>query len=158
MSECKTCSVFGHRKINITKEIEEKLYFIFEELIKNGCEIFYFGGFGEFDELCHEVITKLKETYTQIKRIYCLSDRRHLKLSKRPCWLKNEDYEEFIYIDLDFDWWYQRLYYRNCAIIDKSDVVIFYVEKREDSGAYKAYKHANRKKKTIFNIYENVYR
>ena len=61
---------------------------------------------------------------------------------KRPVWLKQENYEDFIYLDLDFDWWYKRIYYRNCAMIDRSDIVVFYVEPKENSGAYKAYKYA----------------
>ena len=151
-----TCSVFGHSKIEITKELENKLFATFEDLIKQGCEYFYFGGFSMFDELCHKIISELKLTYSQIKRIFCLSDPRHKRISKRPKWLKDEDYEEFIYLDLDFDWWYQRIYYRNCAMIDKSDIIIFYVEERENSGAYKAFKYAKRKKKELINLFENT--
>ena len=152
MNNISTCSVFGHSEIEITKELEGKLIATFEDLIKQGCKYFYFGGFSEFDDLCHKVISKLKITYPHIQRIFCLSDPRHQRISKRPKWLKDEDYEEFIYLDLDFDWWYQRIYYRNCAMIDRSDIVVFYVEERENSGAYKAYKYAKQKKKTIINI------
>ena len=59
----------------------------------------------------------------------------------------NEDFEEFKYLDLDFDWWYQRICYRNCAMVDRSDIVVFYVEPRENSGAYKVYTYAKQKKK-----------
>ena len=150
------CSVFGHSEIDITKELEDKLITTFEDLIKQGCKYFYFGGFGEFDDLCHKVISKLKITYPQIQRIFCLSDPRHQRISKRPKWLKDEDYEEFIYLDLDFDYWYQRIYYRNCAMIDRSDIIVFYVEERENSGAYKAYKYAKQKKKSIVNILNTI--
>lgn len=152
MNSISTCSVFGHSKIEITKQLEDKLIAIFEDLIKQGCKYFYFGGFGEFDDLCHKIISELKTTYPHIQRIFCLSDPRHQRISKRPKWLKDDDYEEFIYLDLDFDWWYQRIYYRNLAMIDRSDIVVFYVEQRENSGAYKAYKYAKQKKKTIINI------
>lgn len=87
-----------------------------------------------------------------IKRIYCLSDPRHQRVSKRPKWLKDENYEEFIYLDLSFDWWYQRIYYRNCEMIDQSDYVVFYVKHTENSGAYKAFQYAKRKKKNIFQL------
>ena len=153
MNNLSTCSIFGHSKIKITKELEEKLTATFGNLIKQGCKYFYFGGFGEFDELCHKVVSELKDKYPHIQRIYCLSDPRHLQRNKRPKWLRNEDYEEFIYLDLEFDWWYQRIYYRNCAMIDRSDIIIFYVEEREQSGAYKAYKYAKKKKKNIINLY-----
>lgn len=148
-----TCSVFGHSTILITKELKNKLFETFENLIKQGCKNFYFGGLGEFDELCYKIVSELKLTYKHIKRIFCLSDSRHLRISKRPKWLKPEDYEEFVYLNLQFDWWYKRIYYRNCAMIDKSDIVIFYVEERENSGAYKAFKYAKRIKKEIINLY-----
>ena len=148
----KICSVFGHSKIEITNDLENKLFETFKELINKGYEYFYFGGFGMFDDLCHKVVSQLKSEHTEIKRIFCLSDPRHLRINKRPKWLKSEDYEDFIYLDLDFDWWYQRIYYRNCAIIDKSDIIIFYVEERENSGAYKAYKYVKQKKKQIINL------
>ena len=150
----KNCSVFGHRTIETTSELENRLYLIFEDLIKNGCKNFYFGGFGMFDELCHKIISNLKEKNNHIKRIFCLSDPRHLRLNKRPKYLRVEDYEDFIYLELDFDWWYKRIYYRNCAIIDKSDIVVFYVEKKENSGAYKTYKYAVKKKKNFINLLE----
>lgn len=152
----KTCSVFGHSTIEITKELEGKLFETIEDLIKQGCECFYFGGFGMFDELCHKVVSKLKETYNHIKRIFCLSDPRHLRINKRPKWLSRDDYEEFVYLDLEFDWWYTRIYYRNCVMIDKSDIILFFVEKRENSGAYKAFKYAKRIKKEIINLYDKM--
>ena len=97
MNNLSTCSIFGHSKINITKELEEKLTATFENLIKQGCKYFYFGGFGEFDDLCHKVVSALRVKYPHIQRIYCLSDPKHLQRNKRPKWLRNEDYEE-IYV------------------------------------------------------------
>lgn len=151
----KSCSVFGHSKIEITKELENKLIATFENLIKQGCKYFYFGGFGEFDDLCYKVISKLKNKYPQVRRIFCLYNPQHEKISKRPDWLKHEEYEEYIYFDLNFDYWYTRIYYRNVEIVNHSDFVIFYVEERENSGAYKIYKYAKQKKKNIINLLNN---
>lgn len=85
-------------------------------------------------------------------RIYCLSDPRHLRSSKRPKWLKDEDYEEFVYLDMKFDYWFFRIYYRNCEIIDKSDYIVFYVINKENSGSYKAMQHAKKKKRRFINF------
>ena len=149
----KSCSVFGHSKIKITKELENYLKSTFKMLItQENVKYFYFGGFGEFDDLCHSIITELKNEYPEVYRIFCLSDPRHQRLSKRPKWLKDEDYEEITYLDLNFDYWYSRIYYRNCEIIDRSDFVIFYVNHTEQSGAYKALQYAKRKKKQIINV------
>lgn len=153
----KSCSVFGHSKIKITKELENNLKSTFKMLItQENVKYFYFGGFGEFDDLCHSIITELKNEHPEIYRIFCLSDPRHQRLSKRPKWLKDEDYEEITYLDLNFDYWYTRIYYRNCEIIDRSDFVVFYVNHTEQSGAYKALQYAKRKKKQIINVCTNL--
>lgn len=60
----KSCSVFGHSKIVITNSLKEKLYLTFENLIRQeNVGYFYFGGFGEFDDLCWQIVTSLKEKY-----------------------------------------------------------------------------------------------
>lgn len=152
MKNC-ICSFFGHREIEITSELKTKLKAYIKDLINNKTvNCFYFGGFGNFDELCWQIVTDLKQTYPYIKRIFCLSDPRHQRADKRPKWIKDEDYEEFIYLNLKFDYWYSRIYYRNCEMIDQSDYVIFYVTNTENSGAYKALRHAERMKKEFVNM------
>lgn len=157
MQKHKSCSVFGHSKIEITDSLKEKIYLTFESLIKGeNVGYFYFGGFGEFDDLCWQAVTDLKGKYPNIKRIFCLSDPRHQMISKRPKWLKNEDYEEIVYLDLNFDYWYSRIYYRNIQMVNRSDFVVFYVDHSEQSGAYKILQYAIKKKKQIINIATNV--
>ena len=152
----KVCSFFGHREIKVTEELIKELKLKIEDLIINeGVDIFYFGGFGMFDELCWKVVTELKLKHHYIKRIFCLSDPRHFRVNKRPSNLRNEDYEDFIYLDLDFDWWYQRIYYRNVEMINQSDFVIFYVKNTTNSGAYKAYQYAVKTKKNIVNMFNS---
>ena len=68
-------------------------------------------------------------------------------------YFSREDYDDVIYLPA-FSGWYKSIYFRNCAMIDESDVVIFYAEEREDSGAYKAYSYAKKKKgKKIINLF-----
>ena len=149
----KSCSCFGHSKIEITEKLKIGLRNTFEKLITiENVNTFYFGGFGEFDDLCYQIVSELKIKYPEIQRIFCTADRRWLRLSKRPKWLQDEEYEEITYLDLDFDYWYTRIYYRNCAIIDRSDFVVFYVINTENSGAYKAMQYAKKKKKQIIDI------
>lgn len=151
--ENKICSFFGHREICITKELRSKLLIEIEKLIKKGFNIFYFGGFGDFDNLCWEVTTELKKQYKYIKRILCVIDLKSITQGKLPKWIKKENYEEIIYLNLEFDWWYKRIYYRNCEMIKCSDFIIFYIEKTENSGAYKAMQYAKIRKKAYINIY-----
>ncbi len=152
----KTCTFFGHKEIEITKELEVKLKKIIQDLILNKNYVyFYFGGFGMFDDLCHKVVSKLKIKHPYIKRIYCVSDERYLRVNKRPGCLKDEDYEEFVYLPLNFDYWYQRIYFRNIEMINQSDFIVFYVKNTLKSGAYKAFQYALKKKKDLINITEH---
>lgn len=154
MNNEKSCAFFGHRKIDNSKNIKEQLMYILENLIKNqGYRIFLFGGFGDFDKLCHEVVSALKLKYTYLKRIYFLTDVRFLSKSINN--QKNE-YEEFVYPDLKYDYWYTRIYFRNREIINRSDFVIFYANKIETSGAYKALKYAKKIKRKFYNLYDNI--
>ena len=66
-----TCCFFGHRKIEDSSELRTKLYDTIEKLIVNeNIATFLFGSKSEFDALCHEAVTELKEKYPHIKRVY----------------------------------------------------------------------------------------
>lgn len=153
----KSCSVFGHSEIEVTEELKQCLEETFEFLITcKNVNVFYFGGLGEFDFLCWQVVTELKKQYPYIKRIFCLcNNKQQKKFAKMSDWINNENYEEIIYFQLEFDYWYTRIYYRNCEIIKCSDYVVFYVEHFENSGAYKALKYAKKLKKQIINVKDN---
>ena len=155
MNDCGICSFFGHRSIDLTDELYEAVYREIKAQIEAGCRIFYFGGYGEFDSLCYDIVTRLKEALpdSDIKRVYCVAQERYLWKNTR--YFKRDNYDEIVFLEPAFSWWYKSIYYRNLAMIDKSDAVIFYAEEREDSGAYKAYKYAKGKKdKVIINLYK----
>ena len=86
---------------------------------------------------------KYENPELEIRRIYCVSQERYLRKSVR--YFNREDYDEIIYLAPSFEGWYKSIYFRNCAMMDKSDIIIFYAENKEDSGAYKAFKYAKRK-------------
>ena len=75
----KTCCFFGHRKIDETEELKNKLSEIIENLIVNeNVDTFLFGSKSQFDDLCHKVVTELKEKYSHIKRVYVRSAFQHI--------------------------------------------------------------------------------
>ncbi len=120
--------------------------------VELGCRVFYFGGFGEFDDLCYRIVSKIREERPELslKRVYCVPQERQLR---KPSHYRKEDYEEIVYLIPAFEGWYKSIYFRNCAMIDASAVVIFYAEVRKKSGAYKAYLYADAKKgKRIVNL------
>ena len=151
----KVCSFFGHRQITNTENLRKAINCLVEKLIvEKGYQIFLFGGLGAFDELCYEIVSALKEKYPSIQRVYCVHDEKYLLPSKRPDYLHKTVYEEFIYLPLAFEYWYKRIYYRNCEMIEKSDYVIFYAKNKQDSGANKALKYAKKRKKEYVNLFD----
>ncbi len=150
----KTCSFFGHSQIVIDDELVNKIKDKVIELVEvEGVAQFYFGGFGNFDELCNQIVAELQNTYPHIKRFYCVHNEDWiLRPHKRPKYLRTEDYDNYIYLPLQFEYWYTRIYYRNCAMIDASDVVVFYVNHSGNSGAYKALQYATKNKKPLCNF------
>ena len=155
MEERKACSFFGHRTIDITDDLYATAVAEIEKSVALGCRVFYFGGYSEFDELCLQIVTNIKEARADldIQRIFCVPMEKELR--KRGRIIHQDCYERIEYLIPKFDGWYRSIYFRNCAMIDASDVVIFYAENREASGAYKAYQYAKKKKgKQIVNISE----
>jgi len=66
-----TACFFGHRTINETSELKSKLVEIIEKLIVDEkVDTFLFGSKSRFNSLCLELLTKIKEKYPHIKRIY----------------------------------------------------------------------------------------
>lgn len=154
MEEIKICSFFGHRDVEITENLYATTAAEIKKSVEFGCRIFYFGGYGDFDELCYKIVTQIKEEQPdlEIKRIYCVAQEKYLW--KKVRYFNAEDYDEVIYLQPSFEGWYKSIYFRNCAMIDKSDYVIFYAEDKENSGAFKAFKYAKKKKgKEIVNLF-----
>lgn len=154
--EEKICSFFGHRNVNITDLLYDKTSAEIMKAVELGCRTFYFGGYGDFDELCYQIVTKIKDENSKlgIKRIYCVSQERYLRKNVR--YFNRDNYDDIIYLEPSFEGWYKSIYFRNCAMIDQSFLVIFYAENKADSGAYKAYKYATKQKdKKVVNLWEN---
>lgn len=180
--EVKKCSFFGHRNIEITDELKQKLKVVVEDLIiKNNVYNFLFGS-SNFDSLCRLVVTELKEKYENIKRIVytgksesCIleTERKeweniYSKLKKQPVHL--------IGVEQEFE--HKTKYIsgkasyveRNYAMINDSDFCVFYyddkympdIRKRGKksmwtyqprSGTSLAYNYAKQKKKHIINLH-----
>ena len=71
MDKIYTCCFFGHRTINETEELKSKLCEIIEKLIVDeNVDTFLFGSKSRFNSLCLELVTKIKEKYPHIKRVY----------------------------------------------------------------------------------------
>ena len=151
MKNYKICSCFGHRNVEITKELEEKLEKLYVDLIKSrGYNIFYFGGYGKFDELCHKIISKLKSKYQNIK-LYLIRPY-YENLSQKYTDLLKIGYDDCIYLPLSNNFGKLKIIYRNYAIVDKSDIIIFYIRRMENSGAYRTLCYAKKNNKKLIYV------
>ena len=177
------CSFFGHRKIEITEELKQKVKEVIEDLIVNhNVLIFLFGSRSDFDYLCHLVVTELKEKYPNIKRIAytCRSETCTLE-SERAHWEEVYSYfrkEKVSLLGVEEEFEHKTKYTsgrasyveRNQAMINDSDYCIFYYDEnyqpemrkyskrsisyyQPKSGTALAYAYAKQKKKIIFNIF-----
>ena len=164
-----SCCFFGHRKINETSELVEMLAKTIELLITDrGVNTFYFGSKSEFDDLCHKIVTELKEKYPHIKRIYVRSAFQHI-----PDWYEDsllQHYEDTYFPEHMENAGRASYVERNQEMINKSDFCIVYYDenyappKRKNSrrdltdyqprsGTKIAYDYAVKKKKIIINCF-----
>lgn len=169
MGTDKACCFFGHRKINETHELIERLTKEIEILIKEKeVSIFYFGSKSEFDDLCHKTVTELKEKFPHIKRVYVRSAFQHI-----PDWYEDsllENYEGTYFPEHMEKAGRASYVERNQEMINQSQFcVVYYNENylpprrrnsRRDltdyqpkSGTGVAYAYAVQKKKEIINVF-----
>lgn len=67
-------------------------------------------------------------------------------------WFQERKYEGYNCPPEKVDWWLMVLYYRNCKMVDISDFVLFYAEKREYCEVYGTYQYAVKGQKNFVNF------
>lgn len=147
------CSFFGHRQV----ENKIKTELLVEEVVVNlitkcNVTVFYFGGFGEFDELCFSIVNKLKNNYANITTTFCYSNDKELHKIKRKHILTSKHYDNYLLLPTKNNYWYYRILLRNYEIIKASDYIVFYVNEELEGGALSAYKYAKKLHKPIVNV------
>ena len=75
MEDKKICSFFGHRDTEITNELYAMTAAEILRSVERGCRVFYFGGYGTFDDLCYTIVSKIKAERPELdlKLIYCVA-------------------------------------------------------------------------------------
>ena len=166
----KACSFFGHRDTSQTDDLKVKVREVVERLIiEEGVDTFLFGSRSKFDELCHVVVTELKENYPHIRRIAYLCRHESACLvckgaEEQRC-LKEiagqdiciREFEEIKKSDRINSAGRASYLERNQWMIDDSKVVLFYIMSRESqrrfsSGSELALKYAYRRKKNCIEL------
>lgn len=119
MQNNKICSIICEKKLYISNNLVEKLNVLLENLIvKEDINIFIFTGTNSFNKICYKILTKLKNKYPFLKRIFKLD-----KITK-PKWAS------------DLDFWENLNTVSNAKkekteIISKSDFVLLYKSEKE---------------------------
>ena len=159
----KACSFFGHRDTPQTDELKQKVREMVEHLIvEEGVDTFLFGSRSKFDELCHIVVTELKEKYPRIQRIAYLCKHETACLVGAGMSLKRQtkeltgrevyvpEYEEIKKSDRVNSAGRAAYIERNQWMVDNSNFAIFHLntaEEKKGSGTTLIYEYLKRKKR-----------
>jgi hypothetical protein len=172
----KVCSFFGHRKIEKTLELREKLITTVRWLItEKGVSKFLFGDKSSFDDFCQEVVKELMGEFPYIKRVYVRTT--YPELGEPYLGYILRDFEDTYVPEGVENVGVARYVERNQAMINASDYCIFYYnpeyqpprrkyskrsvgDYQPKSGTTLAFEYANQKKRggkdsTIINLCEN---
>jgi len=168
----KTACFFGHRKIDVTEELKDRLYRVIEKLITtDGIKIFLFGSKSQFDDLCYKVVTALKSKYPEIKRIYIRAEFECIYGEGSRAYREGlfEHYEDTYFPECASGAGRAVYVKRNQHLIDESSVCVVYYDKdykpsrrkqskrdltdyQPASGTGIAYMYAEKKKRRIINL------
>ena len=151
-----TCCFFGHKTIEESESLREKLCRVIENLIVHEkVDTFLFGSKSCFDSLCLNIVTKLKEKHPHIKRVYVRAEYPIIDESYLAYLLNSYDETYFpekllgagkaVYVE------------RNHEMIHKSRFCIMYYDKtyattKRKSGTKLAYAYAEKHNRMIINI------
>lgn len=163
------CCFIGHRKVENAAETEAGLKAVLQTLIARGITKFIFGDHSEFNRLCYDAVTKLKEEFPQIERIHFRKDYPQIDDWAKPYFLSG--FEDSVF-PKEIEGSGRAAYVeRNQAMITASEVCVFYYnsnyrpkrrkESKNDlctyqpkSGTQRAFEFAEKCQKEIINLYE----
>ncbi len=149
----RTCCFIGHRKIEDTLELRTELYDSIERLITDEkVDNFLFGSKSRFNDLCHGLVTEIKEKYPHIKRIYVRAEYPDIDDSYKEYLLKY--YEDTYYPEKIIGAGKAAYVERNCEMINNSRFCIIYYDEQNapttrKSGTKIALEYAVKHKKDI---------
>ncbi|MGN0451919.1 MAG: hypothetical protein ACI4FN_07410 [Acutalibacteraceae bacterium] len=149
----RTCCFFGHREIEETLELRTKLYETIESLILNeNVDTFLFGSKSQFNELCRDLVTEIKENYPHIKRVYVRAEYPYISDDYKNYLLEN--YEDTYYPNKTIGAGKATYVERNCEMINNSRFCIVYYDElhaptKRKSGTKIALSYAVKRKKEI---------
>lgn len=132
MNKRHTCCVFGHRTITETEDLNTKLYNIIERMIINeNVDTFLFGSKSRFNDFCLDLVTKIKEKYPHIKRVYVRAEYPYIDEHYKNYLL--ESYEDTYYPEKIIGAGRAVYIKRNYEMINNSQFCIVYYDEQDAS-------------------------
>lgn len=135
----KKCCFIGHRNVNATIELIKRIDTYIRMLIEQkGVRVFLFGSKSQFDDLCHERVTKMQGEYPDVKRIAftcrseyaCMKDEKEEReriaraVTKRD--IKYKDYDGVRQSERIYNAGKASYVERNQDMINESAYCVFY--------------------------------
>ena len=130
----------GHKEVSDQDAVKAWLQTVCADLISEGANEFYLGGYGDFDHMCASVLRELKKEHNQIRLILILP---YLNSN-----ILTDGYDETLYPPLENVPLRFAISRRNEWMVQESDAVVAYVT-HGWGGASKTLEYAYRKKKRI---------
>ncbi len=153
MLDIYTVAFFGHRYLDNPYKVEELLEVKICELINQKEYVdFIVGRNGEFDQCVSSTVLRVRKNFRD--------DNSSLVLVlpyPTAEYLNNEQYFHDYYTDVEISYAASKAHpksaiqIRNREIVDRCDLIIFYLE-RDFGGAYQTYQYAIKQKKDIIKL------
>lgn len=140
----------GHSQFPKSSENEYRIMEVLNEIVAEEKAELYLGGYGGFDDLAYSCCKKYKESHPNVSLIFITP---YLTPEYQRNYLKSREvkYDEIIYPEIENKPLKFAISYRNMWMVDKADYVVCGIT-HACGGAYKTYKYAKRKNKTVINI------
>ncbi len=153
MLEIYTVSFFGHREIDHYFDLEEQVENLIRELLSTKEYVeFLIGRSGEFDQLVSTTIRRVKKIFRDDNCCHILV----LPYDTAEYRNNRDSFEEY-YDQIDICQEASSAHFkaaiqkRNRAMVDRSDLTVFYIE-RKYGGAYQTYQYAVKQEKSVIKL------
>ncbi len=148
-------SFFGHAQFQGTEEYEQEiLAFLEKQVGEQGVDL-YLGDHGDFDRFAYDCCKKYQQMHPHVSLIFITPYLTIAYQQNHLTYQKNR-FDAIIYPEIEDKPLRFAITYRNQWMVEQSDYVVCGIM-HDFGGAYKAYRHAKRKKKPIFNVTGRVF-
>ena len=138
----------GHSTFVQNEVMNKILYNIYTDIISDNEAELYIGNYGSFDNFAYHCGAQYRETHKNTRLVFVTPYLTDNYIKSKT---KMYHFDDIVYPDLENVPPRFAITYRNKWMIDKSDIVIAYIN-RDFGGAYQSFKHAVKCKKKIINL------